>query len=226
MIHFHHVSDASQDASHEAAPPATAGRLIHWARRYDLLVQLLALGHEAKLRGAIADLASAQPGESALDVGCGTGTLALVLAERVGVTGMIAGVDPSPEMIARARAKAHKRERTIDFHLEPAESLSWPDQTFDVAVSSFAIHHLADGVAELAFGEVTRVLKPGGRVCLVDFLPSGRRQVMQASTASGYQQVPDMLARLGFDHIEAGSLNARFMPGLAFPGYVTARRPL
>ena len=221
----HHSRHSKQGASYEVSTAHTAGRLIHWARRYDLLVWALSLGQERRLRNAIADLAALQPGESALDVGCGTGTLALVLAERVGHEGMVAGVDPSPEMIARARTKARKRNRVIDFRQESAAALSWPDQNFDVAVSSFAIHHLTDGVAEQALAEVARVLKPGGRVCLVDFLPAERERGVQASTASGSQLVATLLAGLGFENIETGALTSRLLPGMAMLGYVRARRP-
>ena len=100
MIDFHrrhtrarHSNHAQRTASYETET-THGGRLIRWARRYDLLVWALSLGQERTLRNAIADLAAPVSGESALDVGCGTGTLALVLAERVGHEGMVAGVDP------------------------------------------------------------------------------------------------------------------------------------
>lgn len=220
MIH-HGRSDATHDTTHTA----TSGRLIHWAKRYDLLIQTLTFGRERQLRGAIADLAAIKPGESVLDVGCGTGTLAQVIAERVGHEGKVAGVDPSPEMIARARMKAKKRAQAIDFRLESAEALSFADQSFDVVVSSFAVHHLPGGVAERVLGEIARVLKPAGRICLVDFLPTGNQQGMQASTASGYKPVAEVLASLGFEQIATGKVRVPLLPGLASVGYITAHRP-
>ena len=120
--------------------------------------------------------------------------------------------------------KARKRGYAIDFRLESAASLPWPDQSFDVGVSSFAIHHLTDGVAEQALAEITRVLKPGGRVCLVDFRPAGRERSIQASTASGYQPVATLLSGLGFENIETGAVPSRLLPGMATLGYVRARR--
>jgi len=221
MAHFHQTSDAISDT----AAHSTVGRVIHWAKGYDLLVQVLSLGHELRLRTSTADLAAIQPGESVLDIGCGTGALALVLAEGVGRSGIVAGVDPSPEMIGQARKKARKQHRTIDFRLEPAETLSFDDQTFDVVVSSFAVHHMTGGTAERALGEARRVLRPGGRICIVDFLPSGRRQVLLASTASGYKPASDVLTGFGFDNIETGKLRAQFLPGLPGLGFVTAQRP-
>jgi len=131
----------SQTVSHAHQ---TEGRVIHWAARYDLLVQTLTLGNAYQLRARMADLMHIQPGDAVLDVGCGTGDLALVLAQRVGSTGKVSGIDASPEMIARARQKASRRGVSIDFRVEPAEALSFPDQTFDSVVSSLAFHHLPE----------------------------------------------------------------------------------
>ena len=91
MAHHHHGA---------ALAPQTEGRLIRWANRYDLSVQLITMGHAGRLRRLIARQVGAHPGERVLDVGCGTGDLALVLARQVGSTGKVAAIDPSPEMVA------------------------------------------------------------------------------------------------------------------------------
>ena len=102
---------------HEASSPQTEGRTIHWAGRYDLLVFLLTLGMAPALRSRTADLALLTVGEAVLDVGCGTGDLTLQVARRVGSSGLVAGIDAAPEMIARARQKARRRHVDIDLSL-------------------------------------------------------------------------------------------------------------
>src|SRR5438874_8822157 len=119
--HLHHRE------SGEASVPQTRGFVWNWARRYDLLMGLVTLGREQAFRQSIVDLARLQPGESVLDVGCGTGTLALVALQRVGETGRVSGIDPSPQMIARARRKAARRDLSIDFQVGVIEQLSFPD---------------------------------------------------------------------------------------------------
>ncbi len=95
-------------ATHQASNsrPQTAGCTIRWAGRYDLLVFLFTLGQAGKLRSGTADLAQLTPGEVVLDVGCGTGDLTQQVYRRVGSTGLVAGIDAAPEMVARARQKA------------------------------------------------------------------------------------------------------------------------
>jgi ubiquinone/menaquinone biosynthesis C-methylase UbiE len=88
--------------------PGTKGSLIHAAARYDLLIWLLTLGRERRFREMLLDHARLQPGESVLDVGCGTGTLAIAAKRRVGPEGSVVGIDASQAMIARAIRKARK----------------------------------------------------------------------------------------------------------------------
>src|SRR3989442_8696368 len=148
----------------------TEGRTIRCARRYDLFVFLFTLGQAGRLRSRTADLARLIPWEAVLDVGCGTGDLTLEVARRVGSSGLVAGIDAAPEMVARARQKARRHHLAIDFRAEPVEKLFFADQTFDVVVSSLVFHHLPDGLKRQALAEIHRVLKPGGCLLLVDLL--------------------------------------------------------
>ncbi|MEZ4450468.1 MAG: methyltransferase domain-containing protein [Nannocystaceae bacterium] len=144
------------------------GDLIHRPRLYDWFVRILSGGREARLRAAWLDLAALRPGESILDVGCGTGTLLLAAAERVGPTGRLAGVEASPEMAARARDKASARGVALEVHTGSADALPHADASFDVAVSTLVFHHLPADVQQGALREIRRVLRPGGRFVLVD----------------------------------------------------------
>lgn len=214
----------AQTVSH---PLHTEGRVIHWAARYDVLVPLFTFGQVHRVRRRIADLAQAKPGDAVLDVGCGPGDLALVLAERVGPTGTVAGIDPSPEMIARARQKAQRRQIDADFRVEPVEALSFADRSFDAVVSSFAFHHLPGDLKPRALASIARVLKPGGLVCIVDFMPSANQRRTGMST--DMQALSDLLREAGFRDI----IGSRRLPSMGFlvsllgiapPGFVSARK--
>src|SRR5262245_39990845 len=95
--------------------PATSGRLIRWANYYDPCVSLMMLGRRRRLRRATVALASIQPGATVLEVGCGTGDVALVAKAHAGPQGVVFGIDASPEMIAVARAKAERQGAMVDF---------------------------------------------------------------------------------------------------------------
>ena len=94
---------------------AEGSKVIHWARGYDLLVWTLMLGRERIFREKTLDLARLAVGDSVLDVGCGTGTLAIAAKYRVGSLGKVTGVDASPEMISRAKKKAKKKGVEVSF---------------------------------------------------------------------------------------------------------------
>jgi ubiquinone/menaquinone biosynthesis C-methylase UbiE len=149
----------------------TPGKLIHWAFLYDVLMGALTLGHESRLREITLDLVSLQLGERVLDVGCGTGSLAIAARKRVGATGTAVGIDPASEMVARARKKSVRMGVDVRFETAVIESLPFGSGEFDVVLSSLMIHHLPKRIRPAAFAEVHRVLKPSGRFLAVDFKP-------------------------------------------------------
>lgn len=149
--------------------PSTTGLVLHAATGYDLLVWLMTLGREQAFRYKMLQFARLQPGESVLDVGCGTGTLAILAKGQVGATGEVCGIDASPEMISRAQMKARRAGVDVSFKNAFAQSVPFPDARFDVVVTTVMLHHLPKKArAELA-AEIRRVLKPAGRVLAIDF---------------------------------------------------------
>jgi ubiquinone/menaquinone biosynthesis C-methylase UbiE len=142
---------------------------------YDFLKWLLDFGRERAFREDMLRLAALSPGESVLDVGCGTGTLALAAGRYIGPSGSIYGVDASPGMIARARAEARKRGMNVSFENAAAEALPFPEARFDVVLLTLMLHHLPRNVRGRAVDEIRRVLKPAGRVVIVEFAESGMR---------------------------------------------------
>lgn len=145
------------------------GIVIHWPRAYDLLLRLVWGRREDRYRMRILRLAAIIPGEAVLDVGCGTGTLAIGAKKLVGREVTVAGVDASPEMIARAKEKATQAGADVDFVEGVAQSLPFADRNFDVVVSTTVIHCLPEAQRGHCFAEMARVLKPGGRLMLIDF---------------------------------------------------------
>ena len=204
----HFVHPRRQD---EASAYETRGFVLNWGWFYDLITWLLAHlmfgGSEQALRQTTADLAQLQAGETVLDVGCGTGTLALVAKERVGQTGRVCGIDPAPQQIARARRKAARRGLPIDFQAGVIERLAFSDQSFDVVLSTFMMHHLPDDLKRQGLAEIARVLKPGGRLLVLDMKgPAGPWK-------SSMQDQPALMKEAGFPQVETGETRFR---GLGF----------
>jgi SAM-dependent methyltransferase len=214
LTHFVNARHGQMGTGSEAQ---TRGLVITSALRYDLLLWLGNLATRGKwqaLRQMTADLAQLQPGERVLDVGCGTGTLALLAKQRVGATGHVSGIDPSAQMIARARRKAARRGLALDFQVGVIERLAFPDQSFDVVLSSFMMHQLPNDLKRQGLTEVARVLRPGGRLLIVDTKrpeqQHGRpvRPVHTGPWNSGIQDQPALMQAAGFSEIETGELES------------------
>jgi SAM-dependent methyltransferase len=105
-------------------------------------------------------------GQSVLDVACGSGNAALVAARRYCE---VAGLDYVPSLIERARIRAQAEALEIDFRVADAQSLPFPDASFDVVVSVFGVMFAPD--QERAASELLRVCRPGGRIALASWMP-------------------------------------------------------
>jgi len=166
MIHHTHSHGTEQ-------PAQTEGSLIRWAPYYDLVTNLMTLGQAPRLRKTTVDQALIRLSDSVLDVGCGTGEVTL-LAKTRARHGSVYGIDPAPEMIAVARKKAARKKLDIDFRVGVIEALPFPDSSIDVVTSSLMMHHLPENVKVRGLAEIYRVLKPGGRLLIADFMrPTG-----------------------------------------------------
>ena len=146
---------------------------INAANAYETLLVPALFGQWAL---KVADAAQIQPGQRALDVACGTGILARELASRMGSGGRVAGIDLSPGMVAVAKHLAP----AIEWREGLAESLPFPDQSFDAVVSQFGLMFFTD--RRQALREMLRVLAPGGHLVLsvwdsLEYIPALARTV-------------------------------------------------
>ena len=157
--------------STQAAPETRGHTIRRWARFYDWLVRLMSLGRRDTFRASVVAQADLAAGMSVLDVGCGTGTLALDLKAAVGEVGSVSGVDASPEMVEIATKKARGKGVDIDLRVGVAEELPYEDASFDRVTSTLVFHHLPDDLKLQSLLEILRELKTGGRVVVGDFAP-------------------------------------------------------
>jgi ubiquinone/menaquinone biosynthesis C-methylase UbiE len=202
------------NTAEQSAVPNTSGNVLHWALGYDLLARFFWLGKERVFWEKTIDLVGLQLGERALDVGCGTGSLAIAAKHRVGPTGTVCGIDASPEMIARARKKARKNAVEVDFGNAMVEKLPFADGTFDAVLSTLMLHHLGRKARKTCLREIRRVLKPGGRMLAIDFGDpvQGHRQFLAHFHRHGHVTFSDLISMLneaGFPNVETGLLGTR-----------------
>lgn len=194
-------------------------------------------GFSRRFRRRTVELAGIKPGERVLDVGTGTGELALYEKDAAGPTGLVAGIDIAPRMIQVAREKSLKSGKEIGFEVASIESLPFPEAFFDVVTSSMMMHHLPTDVKRTGLAEVYRALKPGGRLLIVDLGPAHPLLVLVASILGRLLffvpeltfgrdnlqgKIPELVRQAGFHDIQVVAKPG--FAGLSLP-FILARKP-
>jgi ubiquinone/menaquinone biosynthesis C-methylase UbiE len=134
---------------------------------YDPLLKLLGVD---KTKRRLIEQAELKSGFRVLDIGCGTGSLA-VLIKRMHPEVEVIGVDPDPAALSVSERKASRAGLSIEFDRGFSDHLSYPDASFDRVFSSFMFHHLEPSERAATLREIRRVLKSGGSLHLLDFAP-------------------------------------------------------
>jgi ubiquinone/menaquinone biosynthesis C-methylase UbiE len=187
---------------------------------YDLLTRALGMGKVYDTLVAQAELAD---GLRVLEIGCGTGNVT-VRAKRAAPGADVVGIDPDPLALGRAQRKVHGLAG-IRFEQAYAQELPFADCEFDRALSSMMLHHLDEDVKAGALAEVYRVLRPGGRLYIVDI---GGHTTAHHGLAARWMKhnphaagnlgdaIPRLLRTVGFDCAEVGTRRHRLIGQLTF----------
>jgi SAM-dependent methyltransferase len=152
---------------------------------------------ERRFKGALVQQADPKPGQRLLDVGCGTGTLAL-MAKEAAPDAEVIGLDADPDILERARAKAEEAGVAIGLDEGLSTELPYEDQSFDLVVSTLFFHHLTGADKRRTASEIARVLKRGGALHVVDYGrppdPLMRAAITTVRMFDGFEQTRDNVA--------------------------------
>jgi ubiquinone/menaquinone biosynthesis C-methylase UbiE len=211
----HHPHDYLPAAGHDALLPG-----------YDLLARLLGFSKVYQTLIAQAEIAD---GDRVLEIGCGTGNLT-TRVKHAHPAAEVVGSDPDPRALRLAQRKAD-RLSGIRFERGYAQQLPYADGEFDRVLSSMMLHHLDDDAKPAAAGEIFRVLRPGGRLHLVDIggdMTSRdgviARLIRRSHHAAGNlgDAIPRLFRGAGFDCAEVATRRHRVVGRLT---YYQATRP-
>jgi ubiquinone/menaquinone biosynthesis C-methylase UbiE len=153
---------------HEQIPKTRGRHLNHVASLYDPLVEKMSFGRERRFREKTLAIMDINPHDKVLDIGCGTGSLTILIDKHLSGEGQVIGIDAAPKMIKIAQKKAARDGSNATFAVGIAEKLNLEDSSFDIVVNSMFTHHIDNELKRLAFAEMFRILKPGGRLCTAD----------------------------------------------------------
>lgn len=177
---------------------------------YDRVVALTV--REQAFKPALVAQASIQPGHDVLDVGCGTGTLAL-LAAATCPQARVTGLDADPTILALARRKAAGAAVSVRFDQGLSTDLPYGDGSFDRAMTSLFFHHLAPANKETTARQMHRVLRVGGQLHVADWGrargPISRTAFFAIQLLDGFEttrdavagRLPSVLAQAGFAQV-------------------------
>jgi len=188
VVHAPHAPLTDYYPSESARRGWVADMFNSTAVDYNRIERILGLGSGPWYRRQALLRAGLQPGMQALDVGVGTGLVAQQAAAILGDQGCVTGVDPSPGMLSNAVVPAGVR--LVEGR---AEQLPFPENSFDFLSMGYALRHISD--LAVAFAEFHRVLRPGGRLCILEITCPENR--VQKALLKGYaRHIVPLLARL------------------------------
>lgn len=185
---------------------------------------------EVKLKSRLIHQAQIEPGHCVLDLGCGTGTLAILVKE-ICPQSEVAGLDGDPKVLEIARRKAERVRVAIAFDVGMAFELPYPDSSFEHVLSSFVFHHLTSGNKARTLKEVFRVLRPGGKLSVLDLgRPHGAYALLISLVLRRFEEtldnlqgrLPDIIRNAGFHQVDEPE---RYMSIFGVLSLSTARKP-
>ena len=186
----------------------SGGELRH-PRLYDLAAAVAFGGFRRRVFDGLVTLSGAAPGDRVLDVGCGTGYLTGRVARAVGPGGSVVGIDPSEPMVVYARRTSPANCR---IQVAGAQAIPEPDASFDLVVTSLAVHHIPADLHGDAFREFHRVLRPGGRLLVADLRPGTGPLGLHEVAADTVERVTALATAAGFGVTGSGTRR----PGLYY----------
>jgi demethylmenaquinone methyltransferase/2-methoxy-6-polyprenyl-1,4-benzoquinol methylase len=226
-----HPTLGSYYASDSAKSGFLRGIFDVTAPDYDFIERLVSFGSGSRYRRAALARAGLCPGMKVLDVAVGTGLVAREAMALTGETGLVLGLDPSAGMVSQA-VEAMKIRAILGI----AEQLPVADEQFDFLSMGYALRHISD--LHLAFSEFFRVLRPGGRLCLLEITaPRGRirRSFLRAhmrcvvpllTRITTGRAASQMLWKYYWDTIEACLPPETLIDALTSAGFIESRREL
>jgi ubiquinone/menaquinone biosynthesis C-methylase UbiE len=188
---------------HDYLPAMGRDRLLPL---YDPFTWLLGV---PRVHRRLVELAGIEPGHRVLEIGCGTGNLAL-RAQRMHPDAEVVGIDPDPLALERARRKADRAGLSVRWDRGKAGELPYADESVDRVLSAFMFHHLDDAEKKSALAEVRRVLRPGGQLHLVDVAGhhhgrAGRRMLRNEHLRDNAGEgIPNRMREAGLTDVRTG----------------------
>ena len=186
----------------------------------------MTFGRERTLRETTVSLAQVKPGDCVLEVGCGTGTLTLAAKRQAGPSGKVFGIDVIPGMIELSQRKAAQANEDVTFQLGSIDDIPFSANQFDVVMCSFMIFHMSEMVRRKGIAEIYRVLKPQGRLLVLDLalptqpLPRAIAQMLLGGMLQhDLRELLPLMEASGFSDVEIAPVKFRIL-GLSVLAFV------